>query len=181
MTRKLITAALLLGLTGCRSSRQVTIPEMGFSMKLPSGWRVDPKDRTRFYQTTRAEDNYGWVVEYQLEEGEDLAGFVDKTLRETEQFGTMYRKMAGFLGRFVGKEGLEREVPQTTIISQTPQKINSRDAVTVLSTTDGYNQLQVFIAGTNGNVIQVTFQTLAEKYPEPESALSEAIHSIQIQ
>jgi hypothetical protein len=72
MARNLVTAGLLLLLAGCRSSQQVTIPEMGFSMKLPLGWRVDSKDKTSFYKTTRAEENYGWVVEHQLEEGEDL-------------------------------------------------------------------------------------------------------------
>lgn len=83
----LIAAGLFFLSAGCGGKGgKVEIPEMGFSMILPTGWQTDSRARTFFYEPAKRDENWGMVIEYQLEEGQTMEEFVENDLKESRRW-----------------------------------------------------------------------------------------------
>jgi hypothetical protein len=180
---KAIPAFLIIGLLlslSCQTgSNRVIIQELGFSMSLPKGWLTDSREPSTFYEKSKRDDNWGMVVEYQLEEGETMEEFVENTLKESEEMETMYKKMAKTLGRIAGEEELGEEISETRIVAKTPCKVSNLNAIEVVKEAE-YTVLEVYI-DKGDKVIEVFFRALPEDFPKYEPSFRQAIESIKIQ
>ncbi|MDH5186985.1 MAG: hypothetical protein OEW70_07985 [candidate division WOR-3 bacterium] len=175
----LLIAGLLLSFNCQQSSNKVMIPEIGFSMTLPTDWQIDPNDPSSYYEQAKKDDNWGMVIQYELEEGQTLEEYVDNALSEMEKLESMQKKMVKFLGEAVGEEELTAEVPQTRIIAKISRKISNLDAIEVIEEAT-YSVIRVYIA-KDDKIIDVMFRTLPEDFPKSEPLLRKAIESIKFQ
>ncbi|MFB0508940.1 MAG: hypothetical protein ACETVX_00425, partial [bacterium] len=158
---------------------KVTISEIGFSMTLPTDWQIDPNDPSSYYEQAKKDDNWGMVIQYELEEGQTLEEYVDNALSEMEKLESMQKKMVEYLGEAVGEDELSAEVPQTRIIAKTPRKISNLNAIEVIEEAT-YSVIRVYIA-KDDKIIDVMFRTLPEDFPKSEPSLRKAIDSIRIE
>ncbi|MEO0113903.1 MAG: hypothetical protein ABIK93_00310 [candidate division WOR-3 bacterium] len=173
-----LTFILLLSLDCQKGSNRVIIPDLGFSMNLPTGWQTDPKDSTSFYEPAKRDDNWGMVVKYQLEEEQTVEEFVENTLKESAKIESMFEKMTKTLGNIVGEEELE-EVTKTRIVAKTQRKIGNFNAIEVIKEAE-YKVIELYI-GKDGEVIEVFFRALPEDFTKYETAFQKALASIKIQ
>lgn len=174
-----LTFILLLSLDCQKGSNRVIIPELGFSMNLPSGWQTDPKDPTSFYELAKRNDNWGMVVKYQLEEEQTVEEFVENTLKESAKMESMFEKMTKTLGNIVGEEELEKEVPKTRIVAKTQKKIGDFNAIEVIKEAE-YKVIELYI-GNDSQVVEVFFRALPEDFAKYESPFQKALASIKLQ
>lgn len=176
LTILLIIFSVSLICTGCKkSATKVVITNLGFTMMLPTGWQVDPKDNSNFYELNKKEDNFGWVAEYELEEDESLVEFVDSLIVDAQNIERMQSEML----KSLGKETDETEYPETRVISKNQRKVSGLDAIELISEANFF-VFEVYIQ-KDRKVIQVTFRILTDDFPQCEPSLRKAIESISIQ
>ncbi len=65
LTAAAIVLSVVLGCGGAKMD--LSLPELGLSMHLPSGWTVDGQNPRMFFDARNREDNYGLVEDYPLE------------------------------------------------------------------------------------------------------------------
>lgn len=160
---------------GCKkSASKVVIPNLGFSMRLPAGWQVDPKDNTNFYESTKQDDNFGWVAEYELEEDESLTEFVDSLIVDVKNMELEQIELL----KSLGEEADETEYPETQLLAKNSRMVNGREAIELI-TEANYSILELYILKDN-KVIQVTFRVLKDDFPKYEPILHKSIETIKI-
>jgi hypothetical protein len=83
--RAVVAAVAVLALAGCgrAGSGRVSVPELGLSMQLPAGWRVDRQNPRMFHEAANPDDNFGLVEDYPMK-GETLSEHVEGDLRGYE-------------------------------------------------------------------------------------------------
>lgn len=159
----------------CRENlNKVVIRDLGFSMQLPVGWQIDTNDHAFFHEIAKPDDNLGWVIDYDLEEGESLTVFVDSLVAEEEQ---AYQEQKQLM-QTMDTEDDEYGMLQTMILSRTNRTIDGCNAIEMISVVE-YIVLEVFIE-CDQSVINVSFQSLAEDFNKNEPIFRSAIESIKI-
>lgn len=157
--KKRLIATFIVGLVflfsyGCGAKvekiKSLEIPEMGLSMRLPTGWIVDKENNRMFYQLTKRADNFGTVTEYPFQE-ESLTKFVEVQLKDFHQ----------------GSKSI------------TPTVIDNLEAVEVIITEVVYSTLEVYLL-KDDRVFLITFRTLRGDFPLQEPEIRKAIDSIKI-
>jgi hypothetical protein len=176
---------------GCgRSGEKVKVPELGLSMNLPSGWRVDKENPRMFFATKNPDKNYGMVADYPLEirtlEGEliksqpTLEEYVDNKLDQVKRMETMTKGLGKILEEMIpGEQEIEEQIPQISIISKTHRTISGLEAIEIVTEAE-YTIIEVNIR-KGERVIQVSFRTPRDDFPELESSFRNALNSIEIQ
>jgi len=71
-----LVIAVMIGCGGGGGTSNLEVEELGLSMELPSGWKVDRQSRRMFYDVKNRDDNYGLVEDYSLE-GQPLSEYAD--------------------------------------------------------------------------------------------------------
>jgi len=154
----------------------VEIPDLGFSMKLPPGWKTYPAYKNMFYQEGKRKDNQGWVTEYLLQ-GKSLSEFVDASLKDLHRMKSLQRKVERLLGEAgPGQQSLKEEPPK--VVSRTMRQINGLEAIEVLCEGE-YAVLELYVR-KGPKVISVLLRTLKEDFPKYEPSFRQAIDSITI-
>jgi len=157
---------------GCKkSASKVAIPNLGFTMMLPTGWQVDSKDNTNFYESTKQDDNFGWVAEYELEEDESLTEFVDSLIVDIKNMELEQIELQKSLGE-------EVEYPETQLLAKNSRTVNGREAIELI-TEANYSILEFYILKDN-KIIQVTFRVLKDDFSKYEPLLRKSIETIKI-
>ncbi len=174
----LLIAGLLLSFSCQKGGTKVIIPEVGFSMTLPTGWVIDPNDPNSYYEETKQDDNWGMVIHYELEPDLTLEQYVDNSIKEMEKMESMQKKMTNMLGEAAGTEDYSEEVPQTQIVSKTARKISNLDAIEVIEQAQ-FKVIRVYISKDN-KVIDVMFRTLTDDFAKSEPLFRKSIESIKI-
>ena len=175
----LLIAGLLLFFNCQQGGNRVMIPEIGFSMTLPTGWQIDPNDQNSFFEQTKQEDNWGMVIHYELEPGQTLEQYVENSIKEMEKMESMQMKMIEMLGESASDDDYSEEIAQTSLISKTSRKISNLDAIEVIEQAV-YKVIRIYI-GKESKVIDVMFRTLPEDFEKSEPLIRKAIESIKIQ
>jgi hypothetical protein len=162
---------VLAGSCGKKGQEKVNVPEMGFSMNLPEGWKVDDRDHCFFYEKEDQYNNYGDVISMPAE-GLPLSSFVDKNLQSEMKMEQIGEKL---LSKFAGISNL----PGTGIVSKTDREINGLNTVELIIHREGYHILTVWMS-RGQDVVRVSFQVLDEKFPEQKAAIIAATESIKL-
>jgi len=171
----------LLVLVACHQSTKgrVEIPHMGFSMKLPAGWQLDPNERGIFCDPAKRDSNVGWVAEYLLE-GRSLNEFVDDSLKDWRKIEFLRRRIEKIAGRMKpGQRQASEKRTKPRILTKTSMKISALEAMEVVYENE-YRVIEVFIR-KGDKVINLMLRTSREDFPKHEASLREAIKSITIQ
>jgi hypothetical protein len=154
----------------------VEIPDWGFSMKLPPGWKTYPVHKNMFYQEGKRRDNQGWVTEYVLQ-GKSLSEFVDASLKDLHRMKSLQRKVEGLLGE-AGPAGQSLKEEPPKVVSRTMRRINGREGIEVLCEGE-YAVLELYIR-KGPKVIGVMFRTLKDDFPKYEPSFHPALKTITI-
>jgi len=173
-----IVLVLMLGSMGFaqESNRELVIPKLGFSMKLPVCWKTESKEKNRFYDTTKRDERDGWVAEYSLG-GKSLNEFVEASLKDVKRAKLLQKRIERVLGEFsLGEEGSQEGLPQ--IRSKTAEKINGLEAIEVVCEGE-YCVMDTFIR-KGDKVLSVTFRTWKGDFPRYQDSFRQAIQSIVI-
>ncbi len=171
----LIVLFLSLPFLDCRkSASKIVITDLGFSMVLPSGWVIDAKDSTGFYEKDNPDDNLGWIADFPLEPEESLNSFIDSLLTEEQVMLQEQKEMLSMLGEEID----ENEFIERKIISRENKNISGYDAVLMISEFD-FSIIELFIR-KGDNVIIVSFRTITEDFSEYEPIFHKAIGTIVI-
>ena len=159
-----------------KPGKKLVIPELGFSMKLPTGWQADSKEKNFFYETSKGHKSHGWVEQYLLE-GRSLSEFVEASLKDVNRMKSMQRRIERLLGEFSsGEDGSKAQLPR--IRSEAPRKIGGLEAIEVVCEGE-YPVMEVFIR-KGDKVINVMFRTSKGDFPKYETSFRQAIESITI-
>jgi hypothetical protein len=159
--RSLLPAlAVALVAPGCWNSRVVRLPEYGFELTIPAGWRLDPEDRTSFYDSD--DGGSGWVAAFELDEGESFDNFVNEALDE--------------LALPPSADDPDAASEPTRVISRSDQETAGFQSVEVLA-TNGDIAILLFI-DLDGAVIEVRLEAPAADFQELEPELRRSLASI---
>ncbi|MBS4016036.1 MAG: hypothetical protein KGZ86_06355 [Candidatus Latescibacteria bacterium] len=170
----IIILSLSILYVGCKKQiNQVQIADLGFFMQLPASWQVDPQEQTVFFETAKQDDNQGMVVDYDLDEGESLAEFIDSLIVEEQQLFEAQKKIMESM-----QEDDDEIIYETKILSRNPLTVDGLNAVELVSIAN-YTVHEVFIEHDEA-VINVSFRCLPEDYPKNEPLFRKAIESIKI-
>jgi len=184
----LVTTILIIGCS--KSSEKVKVPELGLSMNLPSGWRVDKQNPRMFFDAANPDNNYGLVEDYPLEirtlEGKliksqpTLEEYVDNELEKMERMETMTRGLGKILEEMIpGEQEIEEQIPKSSIISKTRRTISGFEAIEIVTEAE-YTVIEVNIQ-KGDKVIQVSFRTPKGNLSKLESPFRSALNSVEIQ
>ncbi len=159
-----------------KPAKKLVIAKLGFSMKLPAGWKAESKEKSFFYDTAKRAESDGWVAEYQLG-GKSLSEFVEASLKDVNRARSLQKQIEKLLGEWnLGEEGSKEELPR--IRSQTAEKISGLEAIEVVCEGE-CSVMETFIRKGN-EVVGVTFRTLKGNFPRYEDSFRHAIKSIVI-
>lgn len=185
--------------TGCSRGREtIEISEIGFSMRLPAGWKssgIERQDRREyalkadFYGPAKRDDNWGdisvlpLVIQQSLGgpviEAQTLSEYVESQIKESEEMATIFRGMAKILEKMIPEqEKIEEQILPTRLRSKTTRTISSLEAIELI-TEATYTLMTVYIR-KGDQVVVVSFRTLPEDFSEYEPSFQQAIESIKI-
>jgi hypothetical protein len=171
----IIILSLSILYVGCKKQlNQVQIEDLDFFMQLPLGWQVDPEEQTVFYEIVKPDDNQGMVIDYELDEDESFAEFVDSLMIEEQQMFEEQKKLM----ESMQEDSLEVIIHETKILSRNPLTVDGLNAVELVSIAN-YTVHEVFIEHDE-EAINVSFRCLPEDYPKNEPLFKKAIESIKI-
>lgn len=162
---------VLIILNTCRQNiNKIELREIGFIMPLPTGWQVDSKDKTFFYQQLKKDENFGWIDIYELAPGESLVDLVDSLIVDLQNF--LLEEKASLSEYDTLDLVFDFKVLQKKITT-----ISNRPAIELISEFDGM-LYEVYILN-NDLVIQVSFRISKDDFKSYESTLQNVINSIQ--
>jgi len=173
----IILTLALIGCSGPSGGAKVKVPELGLTMELPPGWKVDRRSTRFFFDKAKPEDNYGLVEDYPLE-GKTLDECVDANIRMTQNIEALQHVAADKLSELVGGAVDMPKVTQTRIASRTDTTIDGHEAIELV-TESAYTIIEVDIKKGNG-LIRISFRTLNEDFPKYEPSFRKAIESIRL-
>lgn len=154
--------------TGCgKDEKRIEISELGFSMKLPLGWKIDKVgdkiSKATFYKPGSQHSDVGKITQYFLE-GKTLTEFVENKLEESQKIKTSLGDIKVF---------------QIILVSKNSRTINGLEAIEVVYEIEDYSNFEVFIR-KGEKVITVFIETLKEDFPKYIPSFRESIETIKI-
>ncbi len=186
-----VLAVLLVGLalvTGCRKGGSFKLRELGFSMRLPPGWKQgEPRmaggyraDRNGpfFFESAERDDPSGDVMGFPLE-GDSLAEYVDRMLAEHEKLQALHVGLAKALDKVTGEPVSEElRQAQSRVISKRPCTVGGLEAIEVV-TEAPRSTLMLYLRRGN-QVVIVTFGAERQEFSKYEPLFRQAAATIRI-
>ncbi len=142
-------------------------------MSVPSGWEIEQEDSTMFFESSKADDNMGMVIDYDFNTGGVLENFIDSMISEDQRLFEEQKQLIATL-----PEEDSTELFETRILSRKPIRVSGLDAIELISVAE-YIVLEVFIA-YDENVVNVSFRSLPEDFFRNEKLFRKAIETIKI-
>jgi hypothetical protein len=185
MHKKILMAFIVAGLflitISCKKGKsKVELPSLGFSMNLPANWQTDPDNVYYFYDKTNSENNFGFIV-ISPSNGRTLDEAVDSISAQTEKLESMFKSAARILDNFVPGDQSQAfdKLPQSQILSRKSFAINKLPAVEVISEAD-CSIYHTYIA-KDDSIIEITFRTATEDFPDKLESFRKAVASVKIE
>lgn len=163
-----VALAVLLFTEGCakKSGETVDVSELGFSMTLPKGWKVDSRGPYFFYSKGNKHNTFGEITTIPSN-GSTLMSFVDKQVEAAMKTAQIEeRSLSGTTG-----------VPKIEIVSRTHRGINGMNSVELVTRSEGYHVFTVWMA-KGQEIIKVSFQVPDDKFSEQRDSLVKTAKSI---
>jgi len=187
-----LVAGLLLAAGGCgRGGGSFKLKEMGFSMKLPPGWKQgEPRasggynvtsNGSFFFEDASRYDPWGNVMETPLD-GASLQEHVDKLIELTEKMEDLQVRLTQAVdkmtGGVAGEEMAEAESAlHSEVLSKQPRTVGGLQAIEVVTDAPTMTLTVYILRGEN--VVVVTFGAPKEDFPAYEDLFREASETIR--
>ena len=148
----ILSLIILVLIAGCggKKGEKLIVNEMGLTMNIPVGWKMDEYNSRLFYDPQKSHDTYG-NVEDAVIQGQTLDKYVDSYYQH------------GY---------------PVKIKSKTSKKIGDYDAIEVV-TESVYITNEMFIERGN-RVIHISLRCLKADYPKWETQFKKSFNSINV-